>query len=97
LTLVIFDLRELFRDPQNRAARAWIGGHLLNAGPHRLSHYPQPWSGEIAVADRQAVGQRTCACVFPHEALDDPVLERMEADHRQSSKGIENREGLWKR
>src|SRR5205823_1628069 len=74
---------DLLRRPQLGAARAWVAPLLVGIGLERLAReYP----GDALV------------CPRPHAPLDDAVLQRMEADHRDASAGLEQpRRGVERR
>src|SRR5207253_8121405 len=82
----------LHRPAQACRGRARVRGDLLLAGADRAPLDRAQQRLRAADADREVGRARAAALAVTQELLDDPVLERVEADHRQPPTGAEHLE-----
>jgi hypothetical protein len=89
--------RQLLGDAHHGAARAGVCRDLPGRRPHRAADQPQRRPRQLAGAQRQPRRQPVGAGVIAQEALDDAVLQRMEADHHQTPSGPQEFHALRQR
>src|SRR5437667_6433145 len=80
-------------DAQTGRRRSWIRRRLGGTRAARLPRGRAELRLLAAHANRKIGRAFTAALAIPHEALDDPVLEGVEADHGKPAAGPQHREG----
>src|SRR5262249_8230908 len=83
---------DLHPDAQPRRRRARVRGRLASARSNRLAREGAQLRLLAAHAHRKVGWTFAAAFEVAHEALDDAILERVEADHRKPAARPEHRE-----
>src|SRR6185312_16746394 len=80
---------DLDRGPQPRRGRSRVAGRLPRAGPDRPARRRPQHRLLAADADRKVGRASAAVLLVAEETLDDPVLQRVEADHREPAARIQ--------
>src|SRR5439155_13325570 len=82
----------LYSHAESRGRRSRVSRRLSGVRADRLPRGRAELRSLAAHADREVGRTLAAAFAIAHEALDDPILERMEADHREPATGPQHRE-----
>src|SRR5207244_10136640 len=82
----------LYSHAESRGRRSRVSRRRSGVRADRLPRGRAELRSLAAHADREVGRTLAAAFAIAHEALDDPILERMEADHREPATGPQHRE-----